>query len=273
MKQLPPIFSRLIPLLFLTMAHAQTAPVAAPQPTDIFLLIGQSNMAGRGPIEPQDKEVLPGIWMQNKELAWVPAVDPVHYDKPDIAAVGLARTFARTLLQLRPTAQIGLVPAAVGGSALSEWEPGQKNYIEAVQRAKAALAKGGQLRGILWHQGESDAGKPELAASYNDRWMKIMTKLREDLNAPAVPIVVGQLGIFVEQRASEASYKYAVDVDKAQAQLPVLFSHVAFVSSQGLADKGDHLHFDAASQRELGRRYAHALLMLDPTWVAKAEKK
>jgi hypothetical protein len=39
-----------------------------------------------------------------------------------------------------------------------------------------------------------------------------------------------------------------------------------FVASDGLKDKGDFVHFDAASQREFGRRYAHAFLQLDPGW-------
>ena len=34
-------------------------------------------------------------------------------------------------------------------------------------------------------------------------------------------------------------------------------------SSQGLKHKGDEVHFDAASYRELGRRYADALLALE----------
>jgi hypothetical protein len=34
------------------------------------------------------------------------------------------------------------------------------------------------------------------------------------------------------------------------------------VLSKGLKDKGDVLHFDAASQRELGRRYAAEMIRL-----------
>ena len=48
------------------------------QERQLFLLIGQSNMAGRGPVEAQDKEIIPGVFMLNKEMAWAPAVDPLH---------------------------------------------------------------------------------------------------------------------------------------------------------------------------------------------------
>jgi hypothetical protein len=47
-------------------------------------------------------------------------------------------------------------------------------------------------------------------------------------------------------------------VDKAHRELPGRVKGTAYVSSEGLMHKGDKLHFDAASYRELGRRYAAA---------------
>ena len=55
----------------------------------LFLLIGQSNMAGRGTVEPQDREPIAGVYSWAKEDQWVPAVDPLHWDKPEIIGVGL----------------------------------------------------------------------------------------------------------------------------------------------------------------------------------------
>src|SRR5687767_14018933 len=48
----------------------------------LYLLIGQSNMAGRGAVEEADKKPLPRVFMFTKEKAWAPAVDPQHFDKP-----------------------------------------------------------------------------------------------------------------------------------------------------------------------------------------------
>ena len=47
-----------------------------------------------------------------------------------------------------------------------------------------------------------------------------------------------------------------------EAELIRTVPHVAYVSSDGLRDKGDTLHFDAASQRLFGERYARAYLAL-----------
>src|SRR6185369_5608428 len=61
---------------------------AQPRDLQLFLLVGQSNMAGRGPVEPQDREPIPQVFSLNKQMEWAPAIDPLHFDKPEIAAVG-----------------------------------------------------------------------------------------------------------------------------------------------------------------------------------------
>ena len=249
---------------FLLAIGAAAVLSAQPAPREIFLLIGQSNMAGRGVVEEQDKLPIPRVWMLNKEMEWVPAVDPVHFDKPAIAGVGLARSFGKTLAAVNPGAEIGLVPAAFGGTSLQEWTPGGKLYEDAVRRAKFAM-KSGRLRGILWHQGEADSGKKELAATYHERFAVMITKMRADLGEPSVPVVVGELGRFVSG-GPEARYPFAMLVNEQLATLPLTVPHAAFVTSEGLTSNPDHLHFDARSQREFGRRYAMAFMQLDAGW-------
>src|ERR1700733_9583755 len=53
----------------------------------LFLLVGQSNMAGRGDIEAEDKQIHPRVLMFSKDDTWRPAVDPLHFDIPT-AGVG-----------------------------------------------------------------------------------------------------------------------------------------------------------------------------------------
>jgi hypothetical protein len=231
------------------------------QEMDLFLLIGQSNMAGRGAVEAEDKVPHPRVFTLTKEETWAPAVEPIHFDRPDRLGTGLGRTFGMVLANLAPGKKIGLIPAAMGGSALDEWKPGGKLYRDAVRRAKAAM-KSGKLRGILWHQGEADSSKLELIRSYQARWLAVMESLRGELGD--VPIVVGELGQFLYGR--EKDYQMARLINEQLAMLAVNGKRVAFVSSQGLGHKGDVLHFDSAGLREFGRRYAHAFLMLEPDW-------
>lgn len=242
-------------------AFVMGAAALAAERMELFLLMGQSNMAGRGVVEEQDRTVIPGVFALNKERAWVPAVDPIHFDKP-IAGVGLGRSFARTLLRLRPGGRIGLVPAAFGGTSLEEWKPGGKLFADAVERARSGM-KDGRLRGILWHQGEAECGEEGRARSYAERWLPLMKALRGELGLGEVPVVAGELGRFL--RAEKQPF--AGIVNEELAVLAVRGRRVAFVSSEGLAHKGDELHFDSAGLREFGRRYAMAYAELDGEWM------
>ena len=226
---------------------ASTSASAVPSDMKLFLLIGQSNMAGRGPVEASDKVPHPRVFMLTKELAWVPAADPMHFDRPEIIGVGPGASFGRAVADADPKITVGLIPAAVGGSSLDQWKVGGELYTNAVARARAALPHG-RLAGILWHQGESD-NTAEKAATYAKRFRTMIAQLRKDLNAEDVPLMVGELGRFRESNEV---------VNKVLVMLPGQVPLCAFVSAEGLKDKGDQLHFDSASQREFGRRYAQA---------------
>jgi hypothetical protein len=226
----------------------------------LFLLVGQSNMAGRGVVAPEDKVPHPRVLMLNQAGEWVPAVDPMHFDKPAAVGVGLGRTFGMRIAEANPGITIGLIPCAVGGSPIDSWKPGvfypptkSHPWDDAMKRAGLAL-KAGVLKGILWHQGESDSQVP-LAAAYEAKLHDLIARFRQELRTPRVPFIAGQMGIFADAPWNEARKQ----VDQAHRDLPGKVAHTAFVSAEGLTHKGDKVHFDAASYREFGRRYADAL--------------
>ncbi|MGE9291842.1 MAG: sialate O-acetylesterase, partial [Puniceicoccales bacterium] len=104
---------------------AFASDVALPEKENfhLFLLAGQSNMAGRGEVEAEDQVPHSRVFMLNQEGEWVPAVDPVHYDKK-AAGVGPGRSFAMVLAEQDESVAIGLIPAACGGSSILSWVPG-----------------------------------------------------------------------------------------------------------------------------------------------------
>ncbi len=215
----------------------------------LFLLIGQSNMAGRGKVEEQDKVENPNIFMLTKELKWVIAKDPVHFDKP-AAGVGLCSEFAREIHKADPKATIGLIPCAVGGSPLDKWQPNTAFYKTAIQRAKEAMNQG-KLAGILWHQGESDS-KPEQIATYPARFETMMTQLRKDLGAENVPLLIGEV---------IPGFGKHDDINVALAETAKKTPNCVLVSSADLGKK--QLHYDSADYRTLGKRYAEAFLKME----------
>ena len=113
------------------------------------------------------------------------------------------------------------------------------------------------MKAILWHQGESDSHEPA-ASLYQARLRALIERFRSDLGAPDLPFIIGQLGRFEKGPWSVAKER----VNAAQRSVAVQMRNVAFVSSEGLVDRGDTIHFDAASARELGRRYANAYAAL-----------
>ena len=247
------------------MSSAQSASAArttsrADTALQVFLLAGQSNMAGRGAVEARDSIVDLRVLRLGPDMRWAPAVDPLHWDKPAIVGVGPGRSFGLALAARHPTGRIGLVPAAVGGSPISSWEPGAvdpatrtRPYDDAMARVRAALGDGGRVRGILWHQGESDA-TAERSVVYAAKLRALIERFRSDLGDPDLPFVIGQLGEFPGRPWSADMRR----VDSVHRAIAASTPNVAFVSTQGLRDKGDAVHFDAAAARELGARYAAA---------------
>ena len=240
-------------LLMLLNAKAQ-------EDMDLFLLIGQSNMAGRGELKAQDFQ-LDSIYMLNKNNLWVPASEPIHFDK-SVAGAGLSASFAQAVR--KPGRKIGLIPCAVGGTSISVWKPDAVDsvtrhtpYNDAVRRAKVAL-KSGKLKGILWHQGESNSGRGEYK-TYEENFEKLLSDLARDLslNIDKIPVITGELGYFFVTKPpltnNEGMYINSVLHRLAQKKI-----NRYCVSAAGLNHKGDSTHFDTPSLREFGRRYAEA---------------
>jgi len=220
----------------------------------VFLLLGQSNMAGRGRMD----EVPPlrdeRVWMFRNDQ-WQPAEEPLHNDKPDRAGVGLGMSFAMAVVE-HGVAPVGLVPCAVGGTRLEQWLPGAERYTHAIRTAREAL-KSGVLRGILWHQGEADAHALQEASTYGDRLTEMIHAIRADLNAGQVPFLAGELGRFLRDHPGADYFEV---VNQQLWTLPDRLENVGVVSAEGLGDNGDTLHFNAGSLREFGRRYAQVFL-------------
>jgi peptidoglycan/xylan/chitin deacetylase (PgdA/CDA1 family) len=252
----PKIVFRIVTCFFLCIGfnvHSQT--VTSSKSMEVYLLIGQSNMAGRGSLDEQSHLTSGAILMLDKANEWVAAKDPMHFDKPS-AGVGPGISFAQAMLQDKNNTQIGLIPCAWGGSPIKAWQPGAKYfenfpYDEAVKRAKIAMQKG-VLKGILWHQGESD-NDPKRALVYLEKLKTLIGNLRRDLNAPNLPFVAGEIGYFNKEN----------NINEIINKLPAEIENTAVVSAMNLTDRGDHLHFDTASARELGNRYAAAMKKLD----------
>ena len=120
-----------------------------------FLMIGQSNMAGRGffdDAEPIDTNGDKIFVLRNGR--WQVAFRPVNPDRR-FSGTCLAESFAKAYSVDHPEVNVGLIPCADGGTTLEQWREGGLLFDNAVACARLAM-RSSRLTGILWHQGESD---------------------------------------------------------------------------------------------------------------------
>lgn len=218
-------------------------------------------MAGRAPLPPiEETRDDADLLVLTEDLRWEVARDPLHFDRPGGAGVGPGLSFARALRVRHPEWRIGLVPTAVGGSPLDQWQPGAPLLKAALERA-AEAAPAGQFAGVIWHQGENDSRFPEKAATYSDRLTRTIEAFRENLGRPELPFIAGELGPFLADNV-DPGFPGLPTVTRAILTLPERVAFTAIASARGLNHIGDHVHLDTPSQVLFGERYAAAYLDL-----------
>ena len=225
---------------------AAVRPLVAEEiPERIFLLIGQSNMAGRAPLEDGDQKPIQGVLMLGSDGSWMDATNPLNRFATDRKNLSMQRIgpgfgFARHLADKLEDENIGLVVNARGGSSINLWKPGEALYDHTILRIRASGIK--KVDGVIWHQGESDAQDPE----YLEKLVALVSNLRRDVGTPRMPFIAGE--VFKD-----------VPVNERMRGLPTRLKNTAVVSA-GELKVFDGVHFDRESQLILGQRYAEALL-------------
>ena len=225
-----------------------------------FLMIGQSNMAGRGHFHEVEPLADPRCKMLRMGR-WQPMSEPVNPDRQILdpswhSGVSLGPSFAIDAANFY-NAKVGLIPCADGGTAVREWMPGTVLFDHAVMMSSLA-ARSSTLRGILWHQGEADYRG--CLDEYGRDLAVMFAELRKALGDANLPVVIGEL--------SGCMFYQGVEPDKVKVfnrRLPAMaarIGHCAVARAEDLAVQSDGVHFSAVSQRALGHRYFEAFRSL-----------
>ena len=209
------------------------------------LLIGQSNMAGRGFAEDVEPISDDRITMLNASNEWVKMQEPIHFDK-SAAGVGLAASFAKAFVETFDC-ELGLIPAAMGGTSISDWKVGGTYYNDAIARAKEAQ-KTSEICAILWHQGESNRSNH---STYADKLQVILDAMIEELGLDADKIVI----ITGELREISTNVNQRETFHAQLNQLSSVYKNYGVADAEGLSLNDDIIHFDAPSLRVFGYRY------------------
>ena len=226
----------------------------------VFIMAGQSNMAGRGFVEPEDTISDKRIFSINKDGQIIIAKEPLHFYEPERTGLDCGLSFAKTLISKIPDSiSVLIIPTAVGGSSISQWLGDSvfrnvklfSNFLSKIEIAK----QNGIIKGILWHQGESDANEKNIPL-HKERLHLLFSKFRSAIGNNEIPVLLGELGSFSNNPAdfnliNKAIHDYAAEDKNSRV-----------ISTRDLKDKGDHLHFDSEGQRTMGKRFANAYLSM-----------
>ena len=221
-----------------------------------ILMIGQSNMAGRGFINEVPMICNERILML-RNAGWQMMAEPINYDRPN-AGIGLAGSFAAMWCMEHEGEQIGLISCAEGGSSLDDWAVDKNLFKNAVIQAGFAM-QDSELIGILWHQGESDS----YGGGYQTYYKKlqvIIESLRKELNAFEVPLIIGGLGDFLGKNGFGLNCTEYELVNEQLLKFAREQENSCFVTAEGLIPNPDGIHMDAVSQRRFGVRYYEAFV-------------
>lgn len=219
-----------------------------------FLMVGQSNMAGRGFL----KDV-PLICNEHIKMLrngrWQIMMEPINYDRP-YAGIGPAASFAAAWCRKNKNEEIGLIPCAEGGASINDWSVEGPLFKHAILQAKLAQ-QSSKLEGILWHQGESDS-TPGSYKLYYEKFSEIIEAFRRELSEPDISIIIGEIGDYLGSGFLGEYFSQYHKVNQVLRDFTNTHKNCYFVTALGLTPNPDGIHLNAISQRIFGVRYFEA---------------
>ena len=267
--------------LFFGLGLAVSTASAAPDPNfHIYLAFGQSNMEGQGDIGSQDKSVddrFQLLWSadagscnQNASKGkWIKAVPPLAHCQG--AKLGPADYFGRTMVEKTdPQIKVGIIVVAIAGCSIQLFDKdGYANYARSqqswmtqrintyggnpygrmIEMAKKAQEVG-VIKGIIFHQGETDAGDGQ----WPSKVKKVYDNIIKDLGlGNDIPFLAGEV-----LRSGSSS-----GANNNISKLPQQSSNFYVVSAEGfnqaLGD-GQNVHFTSQEYRDFGKRYGEKMV-------------
>lgn len=263
-------------LLTISLEKSNETGARSPDPVQVVLLAGQSNMDGNVPITalpPEFKQPPTNVSLIDRgQPAWIAGG---KFFGPEVA-------FAATVAAARPGDDFLLVKRAMGGTSLAGWAPQwdqsrlTSKYDTAAgplyrklldEHAKAIKGRPARLTGVLWMQGESDTRYPALGPNYFENFKTLIAAFRRDLNAPELPFFFGRVNMptdATEEDRKTIKFPYIQQVRAAQERAAREIPNVFLVETDDLGKQADRIHYDAAGQIALGRRFAEAWLKTVP---------
>jgi hypothetical protein len=153
---------------------------------------------------------------------------------------------------------IGLIPAALGGSAIALWLKSIQGELFDNLCAYCRDARAIQIKGILWYQGESETGA-ENASLHLARFTELVGDFRRFFNDPALPVITAQLNHYAITNLADPGHAAWELVRETQRQAARQIPGVFVVSTLDLG-LSDDIHNNSSANMVIGERMASCAL-------------
>jgi hypothetical protein len=268
-----PTFLLLTALLLLPLSHANAK-------AKVFILSGQSNMSGGGPVAKEGFQFEPAVgdkvriwgasgeWNKRKEeVKWV-SLNVLQAIKTEarMYMIGPEFGFAKAMTELYPAEEIHFIKASRGGTAIDFWLPdakGKENDLtKMLANMKTALEKiegDYEIMGMLWMQGESDSKTQSEAEAYQKKLEQFIALMRKETAKPELPVVIGKLSTRILE-SPKFKMPFVKTVQGAQDAVAKIDKNVHVIDTDDLSQRDDLVHFDQEGQMGLGKRFGEAMI-------------
>jgi len=259
-------------LLYLALATTNCSKIS-PEPLDVsleiqssydvFIIMGQSNTnSGKG-LDPTVDYYPSSVFQFGRKFEnnyqIIPAVEPLDNHHRPYDQIGFANQFSKLYAEqiLEEGRKLLLIPCGLGATSFYEghWNKGDTLYTDAFERARHVLENtDSALKGILWHQGESDSPN----RYYQNDLDEMIQNFRIDIGSPNLPFLLGGLCPDWVDEKPEIRKR----IDDIISSTPDRVDHTGFADPRNPSvihtDPGEYVHYSAEDQREMGERYFQA---------------
>lgn len=254
----------LIAIVFSFSCKQDKAPAVDANPVKVIILAGQSNMVGQGNL---------------KQIPPVPKYSSIAYHdygykfdlKPSTTTFGPEVGIMEQLSNHYSNENFILIKYAIGGSSLTDWAPdytlekaqqtGNPRFGNMYRRLHMIIdsvtnGKQVEFAAMAWMQGERDSKIPEIGKVYQTNLSNFIAKIREDLNTPNLPFIIGKVN------PPQDRYPAMMDVREAQTSLSTTNPNVYLIETDDIEKWTDDLHYSTDGSLELGNRFGRKIVEL-----------
>lgn len=239
----------------------------------IFIIAGQSNASGRGPIIKNNNAINTRILNFSNENIWQYASEPIDNPKNEKylvaqdlnAGTGVGLYFAEKI-QYSLKRDIGILNCAKGGSSLDDWLLGGGLFHVCIERANLAK-KRGKIVGLLFIQGETEAQRKNTysAENWDINFIKLVRKFRaytgnSNLQVAFVPLA-DRKNLSREVLKNFPNWEL---VRKKQLNLMLNKDNIYIVSPSRYEFQKNSVHYTNRTYNEIGALYAKLICEIQP---------